>query len=319
MRIRLPSVGELVGRLVLVAGGLVAGLVVLELVLRAAALVAPHLLDRAAHDDSRGGVRILCVGDSHTYGAMVRPASAYPEQLERVLRRHGIPATVFNLGIPGQSSRQVRNRLPPQLAAYRPDVVVLWAGVNDYWNDTGRDSASGPVRANDELRIVRFWRLLRLALADEAIGRRPELQLVSNDKDKGQVWTWHGADADEDLEMRVGAVKLTPDEAAAAVTDDLTAMIAEVRAAGAMPIVVTYPFGLSPNGSAVNRAILDLASREHVLLVDTRQPAQALIVRGHEDVAFPDMHPKARLYRAIAWSMARFLDRHRLTTPRAPT
>jgi lysophospholipase L1-like esterase len=315
MRVRLPSAGEVAGRAALAAGGLVVGLVLLELFLRAAALVAPHLLDRAAHRVTADGVRILCVGDSHTYGAMVASDGAYPEQLERVLRRHGIPAAAFNLGIPGQNSRQVRNRLPRQLEAYRPDVVMLWAGVNDYWNVVGREADGGTVGANDELRIVRFWRLLRLALADEATARRPELHLLDNEKNQRQVWRWTGADADEIVEMRAGAAQLTPDEAAATVTDDLAAMIATVRAAGAVPVVVTYPFGYAPNGAAVNRAIVDVATRAHVLLVDTRVPTQALLDRHFKNLAFPDMHPTARLYRAIAWTMARALTRAHLTAP----
>ena len=41
---------------------------------------------------------------------------------------------MVNLGVPGLSSTQVRNRLPVWLSRYQPDVVVAWSGVNDSWN-----------------------------------------------------------------------------------------------------------------------------------------------------------------------------------------
>src|SRR5687767_7652500 len=121
-----------VQRAVLVGVGLLVGLLLLEGLLRLAAAVLPQRLQRAqpVKQEERppepGEVRILCVGDSHTYGVGVSPDESYPSQLERLLRARGVHARVVNAGVPGQNSSQLRERLPAKLAEYRPQVVLVW-------------------------------------------------------------------------------------------------------------------------------------------------------------------------------------------------
>ena len=140
---------EAIVRLGLVCGGVLVGLVLLEGMLQLAATVAPALFTRASAPadaaririacvgDSRaaaprdGRIRVACVGDSHVYGAFVPPAAAFPEQLDRIFHRRGIAADVYNFGIPGQSSYQVRERLPRILERVHPQVVVVLVGHNN--------------------------------------------------------------------------------------------------------------------------------------------------------------------------------------------
>jgi lysophospholipase L1-like esterase len=74
-----------------------------------------------------GELRVLCIGDSTTYGAGVVYESAYPFLLEKLLQKSypGQPIHVLNAGILGASSRQIKRVFQLYLADYGPDIV-LW-------------------------------------------------------------------------------------------------------------------------------------------------------------------------------------------------
>jgi len=81
----------------------------------------------------RGRVRIVCLGDSWTFGANVDQDQAYPQRLEALLRR-AYPATdaeVLNLGVFGYSSYQGLTLLRRHVQALQPDVVVIGFAMND--------------------------------------------------------------------------------------------------------------------------------------------------------------------------------------------
>lgn len=58
-------------------------------------------------------VKIICLGDSNTFGSESSYGNSYPEQLERLLNRgiENYKFTVYNLGIPNQNSFQVKDSL----------------------------------------------------------------------------------------------------------------------------------------------------------------------------------------------------------------
>lgn len=77
---------------------------------------------------------VLAFGDSLTAGYGLEPASAFPLQLERALRRLGTPATVVNGGVSGDTSTGGRSRLLWLLdgaAGTKPDLVIVELGAND--------------------------------------------------------------------------------------------------------------------------------------------------------------------------------------------
>jgi lysophospholipase L1-like esterase len=77
--------------------------------------------------------RVLCVGDSITYGFNVDQEDTYPRQLERLLRaRHtGRPIEVLNTGVPGWSWLQGLRFLELEGLARRPSLVIAAHGTND--------------------------------------------------------------------------------------------------------------------------------------------------------------------------------------------
>jgi lysophospholipase L1-like esterase len=79
-----------------------------------------------------GVIRVVCLGDSSTFGMNVEDADSYPRQLARLLEaaRPG-RFEVLNLGVPGYSSRQGLELLRREVLALEPDVVTFAFGTND--------------------------------------------------------------------------------------------------------------------------------------------------------------------------------------------
>ena len=76
-------------------------------------------------------IRIICIGDSTTYGLAVTYDSSWPYILEELLNSkfQDIDIKVLNAGIPGASSRQVKRIFQFYTAKYNPDIVIWRGGV----------------------------------------------------------------------------------------------------------------------------------------------------------------------------------------------
>ncbi|MBU1148053.1 MAG: hypothetical protein KKD11_06830 [Candidatus Omnitrophica bacterium] len=90
-------------------------------------------VDRSINEDA---VRILCIGDSFTFGVGGTEGHSYPEQLEKILNKKNPLRrfVVYNCGIPGANSSMMLRRLPGWLSKYRPHFVITMAGLNNSWN-----------------------------------------------------------------------------------------------------------------------------------------------------------------------------------------
>jgi hypothetical protein len=76
--------------------------------------------------------RVVCLGDSFTWGVRVLFDDAWPQRLERLLGRdRGEVWEAVNLGEPGFNSVQEAARLASQGFGYEPDVVVVAYVLND--------------------------------------------------------------------------------------------------------------------------------------------------------------------------------------------
>ena len=92
---------------------------------------------KAADDEA---LRVLCVGDSCTYGAGVDDWQSYAMLLEESLRqRTGQRVVVIRVAAPGYTTYQNRVQLQQWLPAFRPHLVTLYLGAwNDYVACVGR-------------------------------------------------------------------------------------------------------------------------------------------------------------------------------------
>jgi lysophospholipase L1-like esterase len=82
--------------------------------------------------ESRPGLRrIAILGDSVAFGHGLEAAQAFPQILERSLRASGRDVDVFNVALPGWSTRQERIAYERIVRRYKPEAVVLAVCLND--------------------------------------------------------------------------------------------------------------------------------------------------------------------------------------------
>lgn len=278
-----------------------------EVALQAASLFAR---DRAGAGWRPGAMyKVLCVGDSHTYGAGEPEQDSYPAQLQLFLdaRASGRYA-VLNLGVPGMNTAQVLQRLPVLVARFHPDMVVVWAGVNDAWNEADVTSASGGWRKvlDGIATRSRLYRLVRVWLHDRRLERdtAPELAregtrfVAESDRamhsDSPQTLRWGGVIERIQGEPRPLTVDARMEQRA---TADYTAMVEYTRGAGVPIVLVMYPLNLGAYGAA-NRALRAVADTTRVPLIDS--PSALLRVPPAERQWGWAAHPTRAIYGEIA-------------------
>lgn len=292
----------------LAVGGLVAGLLLLEIVLQAAALVVRLTGGEQPVRSADGRPRIACVGDSNTYGLWVEREEAWPRVLER--RWNATPGTapieVLNLGVPGTNSSALRATLPKLLAAARPTVVLVMVGANDFWTEPVPQPALelsggllGRVRANS-----RVWHLF--VMIERALFGAPA----------GVTTTATGDHRTGGAVVRVDDVTLTtrwkarPTGVRSWTRDlrpNLLAIVGEIRAAGAQPMLVTYGADTTVYAGA-SAAIRDVARMTQTPLVDPAPLFAARCPMPPCALLMPDGHPTAAGYALIAELVASGLD-----------
>lgn len=96
-----------------------------------------------------GSLRVVCFGDSSTFGIGSRMADTWPAQLEALLKSASWSTAysqieVINAGVPGYSSWQGLQHMQQELDRLQPDIVLASYANNDFWhwdNTTDRDHA----------------------------------------------------------------------------------------------------------------------------------------------------------------------------------
>jgi lysophospholipase L1-like esterase len=163
-----------------------------------------------------GTRRVLCLGCSVTAQGL----PGYPQYLNE--RLQAAPPTperweALNLGVHGYSSLQglrLFQRMQPLLA---PDVVTIFFGWNDHWLSLQSDHSQLAVRVSPWLgRLYNPWRSKRI------------FTFLSNLARPSMQWK-PGADQ--------RALRVSPE----AYRETLARLVAAVRAAGAVPVLITAP------------------------------------------------------------------------------
>ena len=75
--------------------------------------------------------RIVCFGDSVTFGWNLKYEYSYPSQLEKLLVKDFSQIKVINSGIGGNTIIDANKRLEKDVANFKPDVVIINFGLND--------------------------------------------------------------------------------------------------------------------------------------------------------------------------------------------
>lgn len=123
-------------RLLLPPLALVVAVLLLEGLLQIGSLVVSATTRGKSSGWSTESLRVLSLGDSNTYGLWLESEEKpYPAILEREWNRsfETPKIEVVNLGYPGNDSSRILQELPGAIEEYRPDLVTLMVGVNDFW------------------------------------------------------------------------------------------------------------------------------------------------------------------------------------------
>jgi hypothetical protein len=288
---------RLVVRLVLVP---LLTLVAMELSLQAAGLLVRALSSRGsvgAADAST--VTVLCVGDSHTYGLPLPREHSYPAQLERALAE-SYPEREFqvvNLGIPGLNSGYTANRLERQMLQLRPDLVMVWVGINNHWNVV---EASGPGSQG-------AWPALRRALMRLKLFRLASIAWYTGtgyQYDPEQHGGWFEGELPPSGRRSAGSPK--PANPAPGLVYDLGRMAETARALDTPIVFATYPL---KHQQPLSLGILSAGQRFHVPVIETRLDFIRALEDGNPARDLIDLdagtHPSRLFYSYIVDSMLR--------------
>jgi lysophospholipase L1-like esterase len=247
---------------------------------------------------------LLCVGDSWTQGA---PDGRYPDYLVQRLnaRRGGPRFRQVNLGRAGTNSSQSVARLPGEIAAYRPDLLLVLTGNNDHHNLTDStywrfrdDRLAGPsilaARARVLAHSLRVYRLGR-TLWQQATGRSTPNEFFEASRDG----TGRAAEAALDIESHRRQLEY-----------NLTRLVELARSEGVPVVFQTY---FHFHGYRVNEIVRDVASMHRVSLVDHNLLFHTRVRAGEREAyRIDDGHPNARGYALMADNIVAVLDEHGL-------
>jgi len=285
-------------------------LLILELVLQVG---ARFTTGRARDTSDAVPVRVLCLGDSHTYGVSVGNDESYPAQLQQRLNEVSPGRfAVINLGTPGISAIQMRNRVAAHAARYAPDLVIVWAGVNDNWNyselspgeATWWQRLDGWATRIRVYRFVRVWqhdrKLERSVIREQTDGIHQVSELsdfVEEGLDGGATWTIHYGGVKEVVEARASNQPEDLDGAEGRVLEALAGTLAWLRAAGSPVLMIRFPLKVGPFGAA-NRALDALVEMHDVPMVDAADAVSR--VPDDELHWLYGAHPNAAVYGELA-------------------
>ena len=220
-------------------------------------------------------LRIVCLGDSWTFGHNADQDKTYPQRLD-VLLKESVPnlnIEVVNLGTLASTSHEGLAVLQRRALSLNPDIVLVGYSMNDAyltgWHDkdvlvpkTHHFSLRKFITENSEL--YRLMTYLGQARKFETITMTDNLK-ASNDPNEQFVYeSWVSAEALElkDYERLESRLRVTP----ADYENNIKEMIRLIRERGAVPILLHNE--LRP-GSPYQSALRKISADEKVTLVDS--------------------------------------------------
>jgi acyl-CoA thioesterase-1 len=113
-------------------------------------------------------LRIVAIGASNTHGWYVGNQSAYPAQLQALLRTKGIDAQVTNAGVPFDTTAMMLHRIDKDVPS-GTEIVILQPGGNDLrFIGTKQQRAANIAEIERRLRA----RLIKVIVYDDEIPLR---------------------------------------------------------------------------------------------------------------------------------------------------
>jgi lysophospholipase L1-like esterase len=207
-----------------------------------------------------GTQRLLCLGDSTTYGSGVVRAEAWPEVLAREL---GAPVDVVNAGVPGYTAFQCARWLEREGLALEPDIVLVTAGFNDARSWDGRSDEDQAAAMQSEMSGLRGL-----------INSSRAVQLVRE--------TWRALAGESNIDPTL-VERSDPRLSPARYRYWLGRIADAATGAGARVAFILWPIGANlarpgdPGWTDHQRALRDFCAERQLLLID---PLDALVPLG---------------------------------------
>jgi lysophospholipase L1-like esterase len=292
--------------ILLVLTGTLLGGLMLEAFLQAAALAVKVTHPSVSRTWLPGRRRVLCLGDSNTYGLYMRDRSdAYPAQLEKLWNESGMQPQieVLNAGYPGTNSSRLRKNFRPMLETVRPDVVLVMIGANDYWTVRVAvdDSRSWLTALWDVVRQhSRLYRFLFMLVrgADRRQFALPEQRSISADPEQSV----HYGDTEFSFGWKRAQKQRDHDQQLLA---NLEAIAEEAQRFDARLVLLTYASKEANYGDG-GRLTRIAAQEAKIPLVDIEQVFTPLCPKEPcPELFFKDHHLTANGYRIMAEALVK--------------
>lgn len=262
-------------------------------------------------------LRVLCLGDSNTYGVYLDRAQSWPSQLEAGWNEPGPSPRmkVYNLGFPGTNSSKVLADFARMVETFRPHVIIVMVGANDFWTVPSRLAESdGSPQTLLEL-VERRSRLYRLAfmLYRERTHAGPQALELERSSSEGEPGVERGelVFGDEVFEF-ITARNESPAPMSASrqrLNQNLWKIVHRAREKNTPLLLMSYPAQQNHDlYSTASRELKRVAERSRTPFLDLR----ALFAERCSDpecreLLFPDEHPNAAGYRIVASEVSRKL------------
>jgi hypothetical protein len=129
------------------------------------------------------------------------------DHLQRMLAARHPERTfeVVNLGRAGVNSAYVANRLESDIAGYRPQLVIVWVGVNDLWNPLETEAWPTPIGTRHAGRAGQ-----RLPGRAGSCGFSGSSAAPSGPARSGRLRSWRGCPFGAELAAAVGVRSQSP-------------------------------------------------------------------------------------------------------------
>jgi lysophospholipase L1-like esterase len=275
--------------------------------------------DRGPGEAITGAVEILCIGDSHTYGWNVDAPATWPARLGELTG-----AKIANRAAPGKNTATLIEELDEYLALDQPRLVLILAGLNNPWSRPHETEQAAPANPVSWSRTLRLVKILSSrfggdtdAPSTQSVSRIHEGEVGGSQPGAPEAGTFDEVELDGDLtEVRIvtregdlesfviGGGTISTSESQLAydwITRDLVTLAASVRAAGAIPVLLTYALEEGEYLPTVNFTIREAAVLGEVALIDVARRLGPLVEEfGRERIFFPDAHPRREGYELVA-------------------
>jgi lysophospholipase L1-like esterase len=292
-------------RLSLVVFGLLLSAFAIEATLQLGALYIRSQGGKVGSWTNVGALGVLSLGDSNTYGLHLADRNqAYPTMLQQLWRKRFPQQSieVINAGVPGTNSSKLRNQFPALLRTFQPDVVTIMIGANDFWTEPEPIRPLDVEQGEEPPTLWGYSRLYRLLYMLVRASQKPQVEIEFANpegyrKNRGTV---RYGDAAFDLGWTRQAGSQTVPEWRTILLENCKAITQQARAAGVIPIFITYAYQ-SDAYEAASDTVRQAAALTGAPLIDLKPAFPARCPEGKcPDLYYPSHHPTAKGHRLIA-------------------